>query len=463
MDERFDVVVVGGGLAGLAAAATAAGAGASTLVLDGHQPGGRASTDERGRFRFNRGAHALYQGGEATAVLARLGVTAPGAPPPTDGARGRLGDKIGLLPGDTSSLVRTHLAGLRGKLALARFLAGVKRWKPEAYAGLTIGQWIDGFHLPADASRLVMFLVRTTTYLHDETHVSADVAAGQMQMALGNGVHYLHGGWATLVDGLAAAARRNGAEIRTGAAVTAVREAGGGVSVLVDGREISTAAVVLAAGAPEADAALLGGRPAAWGQLGPQVEASCLDLGLRQRMEEPILFGVDVPLYLVDHASVATGLAPEGGGLVHVLRYLALGEDTPADDLRSSLEEHARLAGVDPAMIEEHRFLRRMTVVGATPTPAGGGLAGRPAIDSTGLPGVFVAGDWVGPRGWLADCALSSGEAAGTAAARQAATAAADGGPALANRRSSVPPSGTQERRNAADPAGGRSARQDVA
>ncbi len=108
---------------------------------------------------------------------------------------------------------------------------------------------------------------------------------------------------------------------------------------------------------------------------------------------------------------------------MHALRYLTLGEDTPADELRGSLEEHARLAGVDPATIEEHRFLRRMTVVGATPTPAAGGLAGRPGIDSTGLPGVYVAGDWVGPRGWLADGALASGEAAGVAAARTASVA----------------------------------------
>ena len=65
MNESFDVVVVGAGLAGLAAGATAAGQGASTLILDGHQPGGRASTDERGEYRFNRGPHALYRGGEA--------------------------------------------------------------------------------------------------------------------------------------------------------------------------------------------------------------------------------------------------------------------------------------------------------------------------------------------------------------------------------------------------------------
>jgi phytoene dehydrogenase-like protein len=447
MDERYDVVVVGAGLAGLAAGARAAGAGASTLVLDGHHAGGRASTDERGRFKFNRGAHALYQGGDATAVMARLGVTAPGAPPPAAGARGRLGDRVEVLPATTATLLRSRLLGVRGKVALARFLAGVKKWRAGDVAGLTIGRWLDGFHLPEDARRMALFLVRTTTYLNDEHHVSADVAAGQIQMALASGVHYLDGGWASLVDSLAAAARRNGAEIRTGDAVSSVlapASPDGDVMVAAGGRQIGAGAVVLAAGTPETDAALLGGRPGGWAGLGPEVEASCLDLGLRRGLAQPVLFGIDPPIYLVDHAGSAKGLAPEGGGLVHVLRYLTLGEDTPADALRASLEEHARLAGVDPADVEEERFLRRMTVVGATPNPAAGGLAGRPGIDSTGLAGVFVAGDWVGPRGWLADCALSSGEAAGAAAARHLVIGAAGS-------------------RIGADPAGGLPARQDVA
>src|SRR6185295_8824699 len=97
MDESFDDVVVGAGLAGLAAGATAA-QGASTLILDGHQPGGRASTDERGKYRFNRGPHALYRGGEAQAVLDRLGVSTPGALPPVKGAQARLGDRVDALP-----------------------------------------------------------------------------------------------------------------------------------------------------------------------------------------------------------------------------------------------------------------------------------------------------------------------------------------------------------------------------
>jgi phytoene dehydrogenase-like protein len=301
----------------------------------------------------------------------------------------------------------------------------VKKWRPADLAGLTVGQWLDTFTLPADARKVVLFLVRTTTYTNDENTLSADVAAGQIQMALANNVLYLDDGWGSMVGSVADAARRNGAEIRTGAAVTSVARKspeGGDITVtLAGGQEIQAGAVVLAAGTPGAAAALLGDHPSAWAKLGPEVEASVLDLGLRQGLEHPVLFGIDPPMYLVDHATSAKRLAPEGGGLVHVLHYLPLGDRTPAAALRAGLEEHARLAGVEASNIEEQRFLLRMTVVGGLPTPATGGLAGRPAIDSTGVPGVFVAGDWVGPKGWLVDAALSSAEAAGTAAARDAA------------------------------------------
>jgi phytoene dehydrogenase-like protein len=333
---------------------------------------------------------------------------------------------------------------VRGKLALARFLSGAKKWGPGDVAGLTVGQWLDTFSLPPDARRLVLLLVRTTTYVNDEHTLSADVADGQMQMALARNVLYLDGGWASLVESLAGVARGHGAEIRAGAAVTSIaaspaRRAGraggaGAIVVVAGGREIEAGAVVLAAGTPDAHAGLLGGRPSAWADLGPAVEASCLDLGLRRGLEHPVLFGIDPPIYLVDHAPSAKGLAPEGGGVVHVLHYLPLGDETPADRLRAGLEEHARLAGVDPAVVEERRFLLRMTVVGAVPTPASGGLVGRPGIDSTGVPGVYVAGDWVGPRGWLGDAALASGEAAGHAAARDAARRA-DGGRAWPGRQ----------------------------
>jgi phytoene dehydrogenase-like protein len=48
MNNEFDVVVVGAGIAKLTAGATSAAGGASTLVLDAHRIGGRARTTQRG-------------------------------------------------------------------------------------------------------------------------------------------------------------------------------------------------------------------------------------------------------------------------------------------------------------------------------------------------------------------------------------------------------------------------------
>jgi len=114
MEERWDVAVVGAGLAGLAAAATVARTGASVIVLDGRSPGGRARTDDLEGFRLNRGAHALFRRGAGRAVLDRLGVTVRGAAPPTKGAQGRHGERTGAVGLSSAGLVRSPLLTARG-------------------------------------------------------------------------------------------------------------------------------------------------------------------------------------------------------------------------------------------------------------------------------------------------------------------------------------------------------------
>ena len=53
-----------------------------------------------------------------------------------------------------------------------------------------------------------------------------------------------------------------------------------------------------------------------------------------------------------------------------------------------------------------------MTVVNALATADRGGLAGRPEPEVPGIPNLYVAGDWVGPEGWLSDAALASAKRA---------------------------------------------------
>jgi hypothetical protein len=57
----------------------------------------------------------------------------------------------------------------------------------------------------------------------------------------------------------------------------------------------------------------------------------------------------------------------------------------------------ARVAGVDPVRGEERRFLRCQTATGLQPTPASGGLGGRPGIETAGRGCSSPATRW-GPR-----------------------------------------------------------------
>ena len=74
--------------------------------------------------------------------------------------------------------------------------------------------------------------------------------------------------------------------------------------------------------------------------------------------------------------------------------------------------------------VADWRHGERLVVAHGRPLP-GRGLGGRPPVAVPDLPRVYVAGDWVGPDGMLADAAFASGRAAGRAAATAPALVAA--------------------------------------
>src|SRR5690606_38415111 len=97
---------------------------------------------------------------------------------------------------------------------------------------------------------------------------------------------------------------------------------------------------------------------------------------------------------------------------VHVARYLAPDESLPAADVRKQLE--AILDRMQPGWrdhIAASQFLPSILVAGALDEADRGGLPGRPEV-ATNVAGLFLAGDWVGPAGLLADASLASASAA---------------------------------------------------
>lgn len=387
--QHPDVVVVGGGLAGLAAAAYVARAGRAVTVLErSARVGGRASTDRRDGFWLNRGPHALYRGGAGEAVLAELGVPLRGRPP---ALRGRLvfDGRLELAPAGPGSLLRTRALSSREKVEVGRVLAALPGEDPTRWASHTAAEWVERSVRGRRAAELLHALARLATYVDDPDRLSAEVVVGQMQRAAGAGVLYLDHGWQTMVDHLAATP-----------GVTLEREVA--VSELPD-----APAVIIAAGGPAVAGSLLGREF----DVGPAATASCLDLGVRRPPPLDFVLGGDVPFYLSNH-SAAAELAPAGSHHVAVAQYLGPG----ADPDPVGLESFARLAGIGDDDIVLRRRLHRMTTVTAIATAAAGGLAGRPPVTGSGERHVLLAGDWVGGVGHLADATLASARAAAMAA-----------------------------------------------
>lgn len=389
MNDADTIHVIGGGLAGLTAAAFVARAGVPVVVHESAgTPGGRARTDERDGYRFNRGPHALYAGGAGHRILGELGIRPSGRQPDVGGAAVFEG-RCHRGPFTTTGLLRTDLFGTSEKARLGSFLAGIGRIKAEEHAHRSVAEWVDGAVRGALARATLHALVRLTTYANAPETLSAQVAIEQIQMGIKPGVLYLDDGWAQLVHALAA---QPGVQIRTRSRMSELPDA---------------AAVIVAAG----DAASTGQLIGYQFEVGPPADAACLDLGLNREPPWSFALGVDAPMYASKH-SIGARHAPEGGSTLILAEYLAAGSEPDRD----RLEAYAATIGIRGEMVATQRYLHRMTAVSAIPTAEAGGLAGRPGVRIPGLPGVFLAGDWVGPEGHLADASMASAQAAASAA-----------------------------------------------
>ena len=409
-DTSNEVAVVGGGLAGLAAAAYLARDGHRVTVFErAETPGGRARTRERGGVLHNLGPHAFYRGGAAEEVLSELGVTFTGGSPNGMGVVLRDG-RTAVLPRDARTMLTSRLFRLRDRAEAGARMMTLRGADPESMRGRTAARYLRE-EFAHDASRdYVEAIIRLATYANAPGHI--DIADAMLQLRGGgiSGVTYIDGGWQTLVAGLRNAAEAAGAEVRTGARVVRVDPGPRPAVVLHDGTRVEAGAVILAV-APGVAADLL---PIAatrrWAEDAVPARAACLDVTLRKLPRPRRLFGlgVDRPWYLSVHTKFAR-LAPEGLTTVSVAKYLPAGEpNDPEADLR---ELEGMLDIVQPGWREletGRQFLPEMIVTTAVPRSDRGGIPGRPGPAVPGAEGVLVAGDWVGPTGWLTNATLGS-------------------------------------------------------
>lgn len=427
-----NVAVIGGGLAGLTAANFLARAGFQvTLFEKSGATGGRARTDVEKGFHFNLGPHALYCGGAAIGIFRELGVKFLGRPPATSGGFAIDCGVKHMLPAGPFSLISTGLLGLGAKLETARLLSNLGNFDMRGAERLSLREWAER-EIRRDAERrLFQSLIRVSTYANDPERQSAGAAIAQLQLALASGVLYLDGGWQTLARGLREAAEKEGVRIIAGRRVKAVErdERVRGVR-LADGVFYDAQAVVIAAGPAEVCELIEGSERtilSEWAKSAIPVRAACLDVALEYLPRPRALFalGIDRPLYFSVH-SAAAKLAPENGAVIHAAKYLGAGLDGDARAVEREVEETLDI--MQPGWrrsVIARRFLPAMTVSNALVTAEQGGMPGRPRPDVPGVEGLYVAGDWVGPEGMLADASMASAKLAAETIAKRHSVAVA--------------------------------------
>ena len=409
------VAVVGGGIAGLTAAGYLARAGADVTVFEkAPEPGGRAATRESGGFLFNRGGHALYTGGAASEAFEELGVAYDrGIPKDTfvlhEG-------KISAFPADPLGLLRTDFLDAGDKLALFRFFAALGMAKPHASAGTSVRDWLDRKLRRPRLHRLMTAVARTFCYTTALDLASAEMFVEKFQRTLGHPVHYVDGGWRVLVDGLRAAAERSGARIVGGARVEGMEVSGGrarGVR-LRGGGIVQASAVVVATGPRDAAGVVDGGGHPTLRRVVDglaSVPMACLDVALEHLPfpERPVVQDLDGPRFTSAQSVYTPRVAPGGAALV--ISFKQLDPRQPGDPREDERDLEDLLDAAQPGwrdVLVKRQYLPRIEAVGALPLAAAGGFAGRPDVAAPGIGGLYLAGDWVGPEGFLVDASVSS-------------------------------------------------------
>lgn len=409
------VAVVGGGLAGLTAALELARSGLQVTVFEqASLVGGRARSREISGFCFNMGPHALYAKGAACRILAAHGVKVKGHRPPLQGGLALIGGKTDLLPIGLSSLLRARWLPWGAKFQALGLMARLSKVEASAWRGKTVEQWLQGTLSRPEARQLFVALLRLSTYSAEPEGLEAATAIRQLQLGFEGSVLYLDGGWQTLVDDLERLAEESGARWATNGRVRSVeRRADGWQVVSGAGDPAIFSEVVLAVG-PSQVLSLLGSElPSTLAsslQALQPIDAACLDVALRRLPDATRLFalGIDQPTYVSVHSATAS-LAPEGGALIHVMRYLDAAATLDRQEVERDLEGLLDLLqpGWRPLLVERQLMPRLRVCHGLHDL----GVE-RPTEGAEELPGLFLAGDYVGDEGLLADAAVSSGQRA---------------------------------------------------
>jgi phytoene dehydrogenase-like protein len=376
-DAMLEVTVVGGGLAGLIAAAECAEAGVPVTLHEARSHlGGRATTNP-GEWHTNFGPHAFYAGGSMWDWLRARKLHTPYRRPHLTGVRLRWKGEVRSTP----------------PTALLRAARAIRHQAP---VDADLRSWLTD-RVDEEAAAAVSGGAGVLTFDHDPGRLSADFVWSRVRRILLTAppvARYVVGGWGTVVDRLAAHAQAAGVRIETSAKVD----------------QLPVGPVILAVDPPAARRLLGNDRLRANGP-----RTALLDLGLVARRGDPYLIvDLDEAAFVDRFTAVDKTLAPERHSLVQAMIGLR-----PDESLEAATSRIEAILDVGYRDWRDRVAWRCRAVVseatGALDLP-GCTWRDRPAIRQGEQ--LWLAGDWVAAPGHLSEVSCTSAVEAARAAQR---------------------------------------------
>ncbi len=415
----YDVIVIGGGYAGLSVGALLAHKGYEVLLLEKAKSlGGRAGYMEKDGYTVEYGLHAnrFASDGAAAAVFHRIGgkldFIASGEP-----ELWREGE-FQPLPNSVGKIFKSPMLPLKAKLSAARYLGKLVIGNPAKKYQLSLEEMTAGCK-SQETLEILRVISGIGIIAPDPHYASAGELAAFLKKALRSKVKvgYPRGGTRSIIAGLSDELEKKG-RVMTGAKVTRLMLKKGMVNQVKTDNAVYTADVVISAIPVQGVTELFGGKdlPIKFvkkaRELVPTAGIS-MDIALKEPISDRCgLLVTSDPLSMGHFTSnIDPGMAPEGRQLLSwyyplPLPWIKNAEKMEREEqrLRDLLEE--MFPGIWKALDWE-RTMRMTMVDGFLPRP-GQTREDRPGFTIPSVDNFFLCGDTTRAEGTGGDTAFNS-------------------------------------------------------
>jgi phytoene dehydrogenase-like protein len=417
-ETNVDVVIIGGGLAGLTSAALLAKKGKKVALLEKGKVGGRAITANLKGFTFNFGAHAIY--GKDVSIISvlekELNLHIEWKSFNQQKAIYDLGDELSVIPTNLKGLRETKMITGNNKGAFAwqvlLTLAGIAKGEK----GASIGEWLNKQSFDNEIKEMLLTLASSNFFTSEPENIPSNefFAYYKRLFKTKEGVSYIKGGWTVLINELVRVIKENKGEVYEKAKVTMIEEREGKINTVFTTKEMFTANEFIFC-IPPAEIQKLMEQTPLKNKIKPYTEYESTyvmfyDLGLEKRIESEWTYVYDKEhkLFVTDISYYDPTCVPEGGQLLQCIAYLTkeeIGDEEVFETKKKQIEE----------LYDKHyRGWRDVLVVSRISKKAVVQEI-KWNMNQLGMPGffeemrnVYFAGDWCKGQGQLSELSFSS-------------------------------------------------------